>query len=120
MPQEPRKRPGFVRTPFRWFRGSQGQAIVEAAIAMPLLLLILVGTVDVGSTFWMLTRWQHQAGVAADRLALLGETVERPPACTSGTVRQDATVRIEWTCEWASLTTLLPGTYTVEAEAVLP
>lgn len=101
-------------------RGEAAQALSEFALVLPLLLLILVGIIDVGTTSWRLLVWQQNANTSAELVAK-GEAAIVPADCDTPVVTDDGlTIALQMSCTWASATTLLPGEYEVSATAVLP
>lgn len=105
--------PGFFRR-----ERSRGQSIVELAIALPLMLMILLGTVDLGRTFWSYIEMRNAAFEGARYAATA-------PADTSGIqtrvidhgVPGGATVNVRCRPDCSSITTNSAATVTVTVSA---
>lgn len=123
---------------------TRGQSIVELAIALPLMLMILLGTVDLGRTFWAYVQMRNAAWEGARYAATAPTSVDEithrvethggpsnmitavtctPESCDSITANEDATVTVTVTARFTPIVSgftrkfLGIGPYTMTARA---
>src|SRR6266576_5840996 len=68
----------------RWSADERGQALIEFALILPLVLLLLFGMIDFGKAFNYWNDETHLANEAARQAV-----VNRCPSCTSGQTIND-------------------------------
>ena len=72
----------------------RGQSIVELALALPILLIVLLGLLDLGRAYYILVALEDMAAEGATYAAIHPEDVteiqERTAAASSGLVEVDA------------------------------
>jgi Flp pilus assembly protein TadG len=76
-----------LRIPARWHRVSRGQALVEFALVLPILVLLLVMAVDFGRVFYGWVALNNAARVGANYAALHADAWTTPDNATKQSER---------------------------------
>ena len=135
----PMSRKQKPRSPRRWYKSERGQGLIELAIALPALLLLLMGMLDVGRVYWTLvslkdavaegalyaasyptqtTQIKERAAESSNMLVALSPDLFSVEYVAPPTAGQTVTVTVAYTLELLNpvITAIVPGaTLTIRA-----
>ena len=104
-------------------RGERGQAVLETALVLPLLLTLMFGIAEMGLYMYDYVQAANCAREAARRAAVRAANPDSPPYCVSATLHPtltyadpskksagtDVTATVNSTHHWLVIDNLVPG-----------